>query len=348
MVHGAGRDAPRGNTACVIPLNGRFAACVATAAAVALSCPVRAGTVGADSTPRKIRVADRIGQTGSSPRLPSQRNILRTRFVVGLEHKVDYQIFSLSNPNRVVVELPDINVRLPMLEENKSVGLVKTIRAGLAAPGKTRIVIAVTHPAIVESSKIAQDKDGQFRLALIIRPANAGLNNPAQKDFARPSVRPRCRRLSSRHCRASPKVPRSAPQGLSDPIIVLDPGHGGIRLRRREIGHGRKGRRAGIRTRLAASARKDRPLQNNDDTRRRHIHSARRADGLRRAPQGEPFHRDPCRLRADHGRGAPRSSRFATVSPRTSNGQPRIKPPTGHFRRRKSISSKKSAMTSAP
>ena len=26
MVHGAGRDAPRGNTACVIPFNGRFAA----------------------------------------------------------------------------------------------------------------------------------------------------------------------------------------------------------------------------------------------------------------------------------------------------------------------------------
>ena len=101
-------------------------------------------------------------------------NILRTRFVVGLEHKVDYQIFSLTNPNRVIVELPDINVRLPALEENKSVGLVKSIRAGLAAPGKTRIVIAVTHPAIVESSKIAQDKDGQFRLALIIRPANAG------------------------------------------------------------------------------------------------------------------------------------------------------------------------------
>ncbi len=111
-------------------------------------------------------------------------SILRTRFVVGLEHKVDYQIFSLTNPNRVIVELPDINVRLPTLEENKSVGLVKSIRAGLAAPGKTRIVIDVTQPVIVESSKIAQDKDGQFNLALIIRPANAGLNNSTQKDFA--------------------------------------------------------------------------------------------------------------------------------------------------------------------
>lgn len=199
---------------------------VATAAAAALSCPVRAGTVGTDAAPRKIELQIESDKP-ESPTASVASNILRTRFVVGLEHKVDYQIFSLTNPNRVIVELPDINVRLPALEENKSVGLVKSIRAGLAAPGKTRIVIAVTHPAIVESSKIAQDKDGQFNLALIIRPVNAGLNNSTQKDFA---VSP----FALGAGLMQPPVPRLAesPEERAAkafrPVIVLDPGHGGM------------------------------------------------------------------------------------------------------------------------
>ena len=60
--------------------------------------------------------------------VPAYR-VMGTRFVIGLDSKVDYQVFSLSNPNRVIVELPEVNVQLPTLAGNMPAGLVKSFRA---------------------------------------------------------------------------------------------------------------------------------------------------------------------------------------------------------------------------
>jgi N-acetylmuramoyl-L-alanine amidase len=165
-----------------------------------------------------------IATPGSEPDVDAK--ILRTRFVVGLERKVKYQVFAISHPNRVVVELPDISLRLPALDENSPVGLVKTVRAGLAAPGKTRIVIGVSQPVVVESSNIDQGKDGHYRLAIIMRPAAAVLSKAGIVGFAtRPSalaagvLQPPSPRPA--------KNPADRAAGIFKPVIVLDPGHGG-------------------------------------------------------------------------------------------------------------------------
>ena len=152
--------------------------------------------------------------------------MLRTRFVVGLERNVDYQIFSLSNPNRVVVELPEVNVQLPTLDGDNPVGLVKTFRAGLAAPGRTRVVIDVTQSVIVESSKITEDKSGLFRLSLVIRPAEAGASNGSRKAFATPPSGLGAGDLQPPLPRRA-ESPKERAAKTFKPIIVLDPGHGG-------------------------------------------------------------------------------------------------------------------------
>ena len=198
--------------------------CVLTAAAaVALSCSARAD----DSTagvPHEMQIAVAKPE-GPESNLPvGASKAQRTRFIVGLERSVDYQIFSLSNPNRVIVELPDISVQLPTLGDKTSVGLVKTFRAGLAAPGKTRVVIDVTQPVVVESSKIDQDKNGLYRLALVIRPADGAPSS--RKGFAIPpsglgagGLQPPLPRLA--------ESPKERAAKAFKPIIVLDPGHGG-------------------------------------------------------------------------------------------------------------------------
>ena len=83
----------------------------------------------------------------------------RTRFVIGLEKSVQFQVFSLSNPNRVVVELPDVKVSLPTLAGDKPVGLVKSFRGGTASADKMRVVIDVTEPVIVAKSEVEKGKD---------------------------------------------------------------------------------------------------------------------------------------------------------------------------------------------
>src|SRR5262249_45839669 len=79
---------------------------------------------------------------------------LRTKFIIGLERRVEFEVFSLTNPNRVFVELPNIKLQFPALSGERPRGLVKAFRGGVSAPGKARIVIDVTGPVIVEAALI--------------------------------------------------------------------------------------------------------------------------------------------------------------------------------------------------
>ncbi|MFN0217910.1 MAG: N-acetylmuramoyl-L-alanine amidase [Hyphomicrobium sp.] len=152
---------------------------------------------------------------------------LLTRFVVGLDRKVDYDVFSLTNPNRVIVELPDVNLRLPDQAANNPVGLVKAFRGGLAAPGKSRIVIDVTESVVVDSATIETDPSGGYRLALELLPVSAAETSTARKSFA---VQPAGLGASS----VQPPLPKRAesPRNRAarafKPVIVIDPGHGGM------------------------------------------------------------------------------------------------------------------------
>ncbi len=191
-------------------LSGVLAAIVAAAAL----CPAYAD---------ELQVAATAAIGVPAP-VPAHR-IMGTRFVIGLDGKVAYQIFSLSNPNRVIVELPDVNVSLPKLGGTTPVGLVKSVRAGLAAAGKMRVVIDVTQPVIVQNAEIVKDNSGQYRLSLAILPAGADLGGQYKGMASAAGLSPG---------ELQPPLPRRAetPKERAarafKPIIVLDPGHGGM------------------------------------------------------------------------------------------------------------------------
>ena len=156
----------------------------------------------------------------------------RTRFVIGLEKSVEFQVFSLSNPNRVIVELPDLKVQLPIISGSAPVGLVQSFRGGLSAPGKMRVVIDVTGPVVVEKAAIEKAKDAAHspRLVLEIVPAESAVK-PAQPNPKRPLVQPAAAGLGA--VGVQPPLPRPAlrpdqrAHNIFKPIIVIDPGHGG-------------------------------------------------------------------------------------------------------------------------
>lgn len=146
-----------------------------------------------------------------------------TRFVVGLDKKTEYQVFSLSNPNRVVVELADVQLHLPELS-SANAGLVRSFRGGLAAPGKTRIVIDVTQPVVVESAKLEKSGTG-FRLALDILSVDAALKE-GRKAFKTPPSALGAAGVQPPLPKPAQK-PRERAARAFKPVIVLDPGHGG-------------------------------------------------------------------------------------------------------------------------
>ncbi len=156
--------------------------------------------------------------TAAPARPDATTEFATTRFVVWLDRAVDYDVLSLSNPNRVVVSLPDVKMRLPAGGDDAGAGLVKSFRGGLSAPGQSRIVIDVRAPVIVKRSEIEKQGRGHH-LVLDLAPAPSG-KVPGQAQ-------------AKKLLMVQPPLPRPAsrPEEIAarsyKPVIVIDPGHGG-------------------------------------------------------------------------------------------------------------------------
>lgn len=154
-------------------------------------------------------------------------DVKRTRFVIGVESAVQYQTFSLADPDRIVVELPDVKMQLPVMPTGTPVGLVHSFRGGLAAPGRARIVIDTSAPATVEAT-MEKNRDGRgARLVLDIMPVDAQIKatrkatigKPAASGLGAQGVQPPSPTVALPRARQVTKVYK--------PLIVIDPGHGG-------------------------------------------------------------------------------------------------------------------------
>ena len=162
---------------------------------------------------------------------PPAETLKKTRFVIALERKVDYQVQSLPNPNRVIVDLPTVKLQLPPSLKGDPVGIVSGFRAGLGAPGRMRVVIDVTEAVVVEKSEfLGGAGSGPVLLSLEIAPAATDMNSLLQAAVAIPSST--VQRASALGT-IQPPVPRPAERpgnraaNAYKPLIVLDPGHGG-------------------------------------------------------------------------------------------------------------------------
>ncbi|MBU2534376.1 MAG: N-acetylmuramoyl-L-alanine amidase, partial [Alphaproteobacteria bacterium] len=152
----------------------------------------------------------------------------RTRITIDLRQKTTFEIFSLSNPNRVVIEMPQVGMRLPAIDRSSGGGIVQNLRAGQTAPGKSRIVIDVAEPVVVEGARIIPTETGiGSQLEMVLVPFTAD-PRMARADFTPSS------RLGGPAAFAQPPVPRPARAGMQKgennaykPLIVIDPGHGG-------------------------------------------------------------------------------------------------------------------------
>ena len=155
-----------------------------------------------------------------------------TRFVIGLERKTEFQVFSLSNPPRIIVDLPEVKLQLPQSPGDKPVGLVRSFHGGETTPGKSRVVIFATAPVIVEKAVIERTADGKSN-RLVIDIAAASVTGPPAKAPSAQAKQMRAGAVGLGAAGVQPPTPRPAARpdpksaGIYRPLIVLDPGHGG-------------------------------------------------------------------------------------------------------------------------
>jgi N-acetylmuramoyl-L-alanine amidase len=140
----------------------------------------------------------------------------RTRFSLHLSAAIAYQLFTLAEPYRLIIDLPDVEFRLPKVAGQREQGLVQAFRYGLFAAGKSRIVIDTTGPVRIEQATIAR-RSGTKAVIL-----NIDLAPTDAASFVRnPPTAPRS---------AAPDAPETASKARpgAKPIIVIDAGHGGV------------------------------------------------------------------------------------------------------------------------
>ena len=151
----------------------------------------------------------------------------QTRFILDLDKTVQFRAFPLADPYRVVVDIPQIAFQLPAGTGSAGRGLVKAFRYGLVMPGGSRIVFDLTGPAKIANSYVLEAANGQPpRLVIefeeVDRTAFVQLLSPENRPELRPAI------AEAKAAIASIEAAKPAPVSDTRPLIVLDPGHGGI------------------------------------------------------------------------------------------------------------------------
>jgi N-acetylmuramoyl-L-alanine amidase len=143
----------------------------------------------------------------------------QTRMTIDLSRKIDMRAFTLAEPYRVVIEIPQVNFQLPPNTGEQGLGIIKAFRYGLVMSGGSRIVIDLAGPVRVTKAVVLDPADGQpARLVVdIIVVDRETFLRAAAIDNHLPRVRP-----SPAH------ADREGPSGDPRPVVVIDPGHGGI------------------------------------------------------------------------------------------------------------------------
>ena len=145
----------------------------------------------------------------------------RTRLVLDLGAKVDFDIFLLDRPRRVVVDLPSLAwpTDQPTVD-----GLVRKIRFGQFTADKSRLVIDAKGPVRVAKSFLLPSSSGLPHRLVI------DLVKTGNKEFADQVAKDRAAKRSAKKAAPAPTpfTPKPRKQANSKPVIVLDAGHGGV------------------------------------------------------------------------------------------------------------------------
>src|SRR5579863_3162852 len=145
------------------------------------------------------------------------------KLVFDLSGPVEGRSFAMADPDRIVIDIPEVNFQVDpavgRAAQGKALGsLVRSFRFGLLGAGKSRIVIDLAAPARVERLTTSAVAKGA---------------QPARLEIDLKRCEPAVFHELVTEAGLAPAAPPPASPPVSDgasglPVIVLDPGHGGI------------------------------------------------------------------------------------------------------------------------
>lgn len=145
----------------------------------------------------------------------------RTRLVLELSDPINIRAFSLANPNRVILDLPEVAWRMGVAPVPSGRGLIKSYRYGMFRTGNSRMVIDLNRPVrIADTLALPPTAGNGYRLVIDLYPAT---QTAFEADAGWPAD------LRKREADAERRAQvATAPRIAGKRVVVIDPGHGGI------------------------------------------------------------------------------------------------------------------------
>jgi len=181
--------------------------------------PVPAMRLGQQRTPSHEPPQAPTGDSVGATRAELTGSGAVTTFFLDLSSGVPAEVFTLADPYRVVIDLPDVTFRLPPGTGQAGKGLVTAFRYGLLSEGKARIVLDTVKPVVIRKAEMTEGKGQAVRLAVELAatsPGTFGAGTGGQR---------------AAHAPLKPEIyegPAEKPKNRVKPVILIDPGHGGV------------------------------------------------------------------------------------------------------------------------
>ena len=134
---------------------------------------------------------------------------------LALTQAVPYRLVTLAEPNRIAVDFREVAFD-PTSTEILKAGAITALRTGRIAPGWSRMVLDLAAPMrVAEAGMVTDPADGDAVITITLEPATI-------EEFAAAVA------LSSRDLVALSAQEMPTVSDKTRPVIVLDPGHGGV------------------------------------------------------------------------------------------------------------------------
>lgn len=161
----------------------------------------------------------------------------QTRFTLEINKDVPYRAFVLNNPPRMVIDLPNMAWSAPLNKGDRN-GTIKSYRKGVYQHDTLRLVLELGRPAVLANhGRFAPQQGNKWRYIFDLKPSTAiqfqqALNKVAvgggtpvtatKGASASPQQQP------AQITQAPSKPTLVATTSTKKPLIVIDPGHGGV------------------------------------------------------------------------------------------------------------------------
>jgi len=150
----------------------------------------------------------------------------KTRLVIDLNHKTEFRSFVLGDPYRMVIDLPAFNWQTSSIKDQQAAG-ISAVRHGNLKPGISRIVFDLNRPIEIKSAFTLPAASGKPNRLVI------DFKDTSQSNFTKTQnkIYGTLNIDKGAQISAAPQPPtpaRTAPAIPTKPLIIIDPGHGGV------------------------------------------------------------------------------------------------------------------------